>query len=99
MMDAELHRHAHEAIARLDHVLDIGADVSHAEIQAATLSIIAFRDRALERHREGSTSDSCLDTANAITSLAYGGEFPLSGLHHHRFKQTRDELRRLLADQ
>ena len=97
-MDAELQRHARDAISRLDQVLKRGADVTHAEIRAATLSVLAFRDRALVKHREGTASDACLDSANALVSLAYGGEFPLSGLHHRRFEQTRDEMGRLLAD-
>jgi hypothetical protein len=95
-MDAELQRHAREAIARLDHVLERGADLSHAEIQAATLSIVAFRDRALKKHREGTASGTCLDRANALLSLAYGGEFPLSGLHRNRIEQTRDGMRQML---
>ncbi|WP_206454251.1 hypothetical protein [Aurantimonas marina] len=95
-MNAELQRHVHEAIARLDHVLERGADASHAEIQAATLSILAFRDRALKMHREGTASKTYLDKANVLLSLAYGGEFPLSGLHHNRFEQTRDGLRQML---
>ena len=95
-MDERLQQYAHAAIARLDHVLEHGAHVDHAEIQAATLAVIAFRDRALERHREGTASDACLDGANALVSLAYGGEFPLSGLHRHRFEQTRDGMRALL---
>lgn len=95
-MDVELQRHAQEAISRLDHVLERGAEVKHAEIQAAFLSIIAFRDRALHKHRDGTASDSCLDRANALLSLAYGGEFPLSGLHRDRFKQTRNSMQDLL---
>ena len=98
-MDAELQRHAREAIERLDHVLERGAEVNHAEIQAATLSVVAFRDRALEKHREGTATDTCLDGANALLSLAYGGEFPLSGLHRHRFEQTRDGMRELLRSE
>jgi hypothetical protein len=98
-MDAELQRHAREAISRLEHVLDRGADVSHAEIQAATLSVIAFRDRALAKHREGTASEACLKRANQLLSLAYGSEFPLSGLHRDRFEQTRDGMRGLLRSE
>lgn len=95
-MDAELRQCGSEAIARLDHVFDRGPEASHVEIRAATLSVIAFRDRAIERHREGTLAQDHLDRANALVSLAYGGEFPLSGLHMHRFEQTRDAMRDLL---
>lgn len=95
-MDAELRQCGSEAIARLDHVLDRGPEASHAEIQAATLSVIAFRDRAIERHCEGTLAQDHLHQANALVSLAYGGEFPLSGLHMHRLEQTRDAMRNLL---
>lgn len=98
-MDEELERHGQEAISRLEHVLDRGAEVEHAEIQAAVLSVVAFRDRVIEKHREGSASAACLSQANALLSLAYGGEFPLSGLHRHRFEQTRDGMRQLLRSE
>jgi hypothetical protein len=96
MMDAELRHHARTAVDRLDHVLARGSAVTHDEIHAASLSVIAFRDRALERRREGAANDTCLARANALVSLAYGGEFPLSGLHRERFRQTRDGMRALL---
>ena len=95
-MDAELQHHAREAIDRLQTVLDRGAEVRHAEIQAAALSVIAFRDRAIEKRREGSASDDCLDRANALVSLAYGAEFPLSGLHFNRIAETCEGMRNLL---
>ena len=97
-MDAELHQYGHDAIARLEHLLDRGSEATHAEIRAATLSVIAFRNRAIERHREGAATDACLGQANALVSLAYGGEFPLSGLHRDRFEQARDAMQELLRD-
>ena len=95
-MDRELESHACEAIARLQHVLDRGPDVQHAEIQAAALSVIAFRNRVIEKCREGTASEPCLDQSNALVSLAYGAEFPLSGLHFRRIQQTCEGMRRLL---
>lgn len=95
-MDAEMRRHAGEAVARLEHVLERGAAVEHAEIQAAANAVIALRNRAIEKHREGAVSDDCLDRANALVSLAYGAEFPLSGLHRDRFEQTLKGMRNLL---
>ena len=95
-MDAELRQRGREAVARLDHVLDRGPEATHAEIQAATLSVITFRDRAIEKHRDGTLPQDCLGRANGLVSLAYGGEFPLSGLHLHRLEQTRDGLTELL---
>ena len=96
MMDAAMRQHARDAVARLEHVLDRGAEVEHAEIQAATNAVVEFRNRAIKKHREGVVSDDCLDAANSLVSLAYGAEFPLSGLHRHRFEQTRDGMRKLL---
>jgi hypothetical protein len=100
MMDADMRQHARAAIARIDHVLERGADVRHAEIQVAVNAVVDFRNRAIERRREGAASAHCLDQANALTSLAYGAEFPLSGLHRRRFEQTRAGMEKLLeADQ
>ncbi len=96
MMDAEMREHADEAVARLGHVLDRGADVRHPEIQAAVNAVVAFRNRAVAKHREGAVSEGCLDRANALVSLAYGAEFPLSGLHRKRFDQTRAGIKELL---
>ena len=96
-MDADLQHHAREAIARLQHVLDRGPEVQHDEIQSAAKAVISFRNRAIEKCREGTVSDACLDRANALVSLAYGAEFPLSGLHFHRIAQTCEGMSQLLA--
>ena len=95
-MDTALQGHARDAIARLGHVLERGDDITHAEIQAAVNAVVAFRNSAIEKHRQGAVSDDCLDGANSLVSLAYGAEFPLSGLHRHRFEQTREGMERLL---
>ncbi len=95
-MDAEMREHAAQAVARLGHVLERGADVRHPEIQDAVNAVVAFRNRAIAKHREGAVPDDCLDRANALVSLAYGAEFPLSGLHRKRFEQTRTGMRELL---
>ncbi len=98
-MDAVLQQHAREAIDRLQHVLDRGSEVHHSEIQAAVLAVTAFRNRAIERHRRGTASDACLAQANALVSLAYGAEFPLSGLHSRRITETCEGMRKLLASE
>lgn len=96
MMDARMQDHARAAIVAIERVLHAGPRVEHAEIQAATNAVIAFRNRAIEQHRAGNATRDCLDRANALASLAYGGEFPLTGLHLHRLEQARDALRELL---
>ena len=96
-MDSEVQHHAGEALDRLQHILDRGPHVQHAEIQAAALSLIAFRNRVIDNHRDGTASKACLDQSNALVSLAYGAEFPLSGLHFNRIRQTCDGMRALLA--
>jgi hypothetical protein len=95
-MDLEMQSRARDAIARFDHILDRELEVAHADIQAAVNAVVAFRNRAIQKHREGAVSDECLDRANALVSLAYGAEFPLSGLHRRRFERTRDGMRALL---
>ena len=85
-MDAAMQSHARDAIARLDHVLDRGGAVTHSDIKAAVNAVVAFRNRAIEKHRQGTISDGCPDGANALVSLAYRAQFPLSGLHRHRFE-------------
>lgn len=98
-MDAVLQHHARQAIARLQHALNQGPDVEHRDIRAATLSVFAFRNRTIEMHQKGAISDRCLRQANALASLAYGAEFPLSGLHRHRLEQARDGMRNLLLEE
>lgn len=97
-MDALMQRHAEVALEAIDAVLHAGAGVEHTAIQAATNAVIAFRDRAIEEHRAGAVSRVTLDRANALVSLAYGAEFPLSGLQLQRLEQTGDRLRALLED-
>lgn len=95
-MDSAMQNHARDAIARLGTVLDRGGNATHAEIQSAVNAVVAFRNRAIEKRREGAVSDDCLDTANSLVSLAYGAEFPLSGLHRRRFERTREGMEKLL---
>ena len=95
-MDADMQAHACAAIARLDHVLEQSGDIEHSDVQIAVNAVIAFRNRAIENHCRGAVSHRCLDKANALVSLAYGAEFPLSGLHRRRFEQTRTGLNELL---
>lgn len=98
-MDADMRRHAGEALEAIDAVLRAGPNVEHTAIQAATNSVIAFRNRAIDERRAGAVTPDILDRVNALVSLAYGAEFPLSGLHLHRLEQTRDGLRALLEGQ
>ncbi|MBM9593385.1 hypothetical protein [Roseitranquillus sediminis] len=97
-MDADLASLAREAVARLEHVLARGSDVTHRDARAATLSVIDVRDRVLSYHRDGRATDGCLDRANSMLSMAYGAEFPLSGLHRRRFEQVRDGMRALIDE-
>ena len=96
LMDDEMRQHAAAAIDRLSHVLERGNAVEHDQIQSAVNAVIAFRNRAIEMRRKGAVSDDCLDQANSLVSLAYGAEFPLSGLHRRRFEQAREGMRKLL---
>ena len=95
-MDAAMERQTHAAIAAIDAALGEAADVSHTRIQGATNGVIALRDRAIGEFREGRLPREVLDRVNALASLAFGAEFPLSGLHMRRLAQTRDGLRELL---
>lgn len=95
-MDGELRRHAQDAITRLKDAMDRGGDLSHEEMNHAISHVIALRNLMLDAHRRGNLSRDLLDRANAVTSLAYGTEFPLAGVHAHRIKQTCDALHDLL---
>lgn len=95
-MDTELRRHADEAIARLRKAMDRGGDLPHAEMNHAISHVIALRNRMLAAYREGALSRDLLDRANALTSLAYGTEFPLAGVHAHRIEVTCKALHELL---
>jgi len=96
MMDPEMQQHARDAAARIGDLLERGADVEHAEVHAAVNAVVAFRNRAIDRHCADAASTDLLDQANALVSLAYSAEFPLSGLHRRRFKQTRAGMQSLL---
>lgn len=95
-MDPELKGQAEEAIRRLRAALDKGSDLRHEELHAAIAEVFAFRNRILDGYRAGRCPRDLLDRANAVTSLAYGTEFPLSGLHAHRIEQTCAALRDVL---
>ena len=87
---------AETAITRLDRAVDAGGDLTHAEIHAAALSVIELRDAALGEHRAGHLPRARLDAINAVVSLAYGAEFPLSGVHLRRAGEARERLRAML---
>ena len=95
-MDKELHHHAEEAIARLRAALDRGGDLRHEEMHHAISHVIALRNRMLAAYRQGALSRALLERANAVTSLAYGTEFPLAGVHAHRIEQTCKALHELV---
>jgi hypothetical protein len=85
-----------EALRRLDRVIAEGSDVAHEDVHAAVVCVVALRNRILAEHRETGSERSRLDQANALVSLAYGAEFPLTGFHLRRFEGTRDGIRALL---
>lgn len=58
--------------------------------------VIALRNRMPGAYRQGALSRDLLDRANAVTSLAFGTEFSLAGVHAHRIEQTCKALRALV---
>jgi hypothetical protein len=96
-MNQDLKAAGREAIARLERASREHPDVKHEDIKDAVACVIAFRDLALARHRDGGGDRTVLDRANALVSLAYGCVFPLAGVHRHRIEQTRDAMKDLLA--
>jgi len=86
------------AIAALDAAIETGPQASHEQIAAAFQAILALRDRVIDEARRGTATTGCRDRVNSLASLAYGGEFPLSGFHAHRLVQARGALAALLAD-
>lgn len=97
MMDRELCEAGRTAIRRLDKVSRADPGVSHDDVQQAVTCVVAFRNRAIALHREGRVDRQCRDAANALLSLAYGAEFPLSGFHAGRLRQVRDGMRSLIG--
>lgn len=95
-MDAELTRRGHAAVEAVEEVLRLGPSAGHRALRAAANGVIAFRNHAIEAHRHGSVPRELLDRANALTSLAFGAEFPLSGMHMRRLEEVRDEFRGML---
>jgi hypothetical protein len=86
------------AIAALDVAIETGPQASHEQIAAAFQAIIELRDRVIDEARRGTATTGCRDRVNSLASLAYGGEFPLSGFYAHRLVQARGALAALLAD-
>ncbi len=97
MIDAATGQSAREAEVRIAQVLDGPSRADHAAIRSAAMAVFALRDAAIRGHRAGRVDRASLDCANALASLAYGAEFPLSGLHLGRLSQTREGLQALLA--
>ena len=87
-----------EAIDRLDAALAAGPEVGHESVAEAVRAVIELRNHLAAELRGGTVSRGVLDRVNAITSLAYGSEFPLMGVHLRRMEQTRDHLRELVAN-
>lgn len=98
MMDEELRDAGRTAIRHLEKVSKAGPEVSHNDVQSAVTCVAAFRNRAIELHREGRADRRCRDAANALLSLAYGAEFPLSGFHANRFRQAREAMQALIGE-
>jgi hypothetical protein len=86
------------AIAALDAAIETGPQASHEQIAAAFQAVLELRDRVIDEARRGTATTGCRDRVNTLASLAYGGEFPLSGFHAHRLEQAREALAALLAD-
>lgn len=97
-MHPDLQHHARQAVDRLRRVLDRGPAATHGEIRSAVNAVVEFRNATLARNSGGEASDDCLDRANALVSLAYGAEFPLSGLHFRRIEQVCEGMSRMLAE-
>lgn len=96
-MSAGFAERARAAIEALDAALAAGATVDHRRIRRATIGVTALRDCAIAEVRSGRLDASVRDKANALVSLAYGAEFPISGLHLRRLKQARDGVAELIG--
>jgi hypothetical protein len=96
-MDDDLRRLGQTAIERLDALIAADPPVPHDAVRDAVSCVVAFRNGAVRRHREGALDRHCLEGVNAALSLAYGTQFPLAGFHHHRLEQVRDAVRALLT--
>ena len=87
-MEAELYCMADDAIAALRRAMDRGGNIGHQQMLETVAPVIDLRNRMLDAYRQGGLSRDLLDRANAIASLAYSTEFPISGVHAHRIDQA-----------
>lgn len=93
-----------DALAVLDRVLAAKAeDVPPAEVYNAMAEVsrclVRLRDGLIARHRAGEDGASArLAHVNAALSVAFGGEYPLVGVHRTRIEKTRDQLRKVLDE-
>lgn len=93
-----------DALAVLDRVLGAGTeDVPPAEVYNAMAEVsrclVRLRDGLIVRRRAGDEGASArLAHVNAALSVAFGGEYPLVGVHRTRIEKTRDQLRKVLAE-
>ncbi len=95
-MDQRARAVAQSAIAALDAALAAGPEVGHETVATAVRQVVALRNHMIDEARQGRIEPAALHHINAITSLAFGAEYPLMGVHLRRMEQTRDELSGLL---
>ncbi|MBP2292776.1 hypothetical protein [Azospirillum rugosum] len=93
-----------DALTVLDRILGTGAeDVPPAEVYnamaEASRCLVRLRDGLIARRRAGDEGASArLAHVNAALSVAFGGEYPLVGVHRNRIEKTREQLRKLLDE-
>lgn len=99
----QLERQAGEsALAHLDHLLAHRPERVHEELTHAMRGIVRIRDRLIERLRSANEPSPALrerlDRVNVLVSIAFGAQFPVTGVHWERIEKTRDELRAMMGE-
>jgi hypothetical protein len=85
------------AIKALDRALHDRPDRLYDDVAEAVRCLVRFRDELIERQRSNGDAESRsrLRRANAILSMAVGGEYPVAGLHRERLQKVREALDKL----
>ncbi|MGQ7793170.1 hypothetical protein ACUN0C_12235 [Faunimonas sp. B44] len=97
-MDRQARTIAQSAIDALDEALAAGPEVGHETVAAAVRQVIALRNHMIDDARQGRLDRRALDQINAVTSLAFGAEYPLMGVHLRRMEQVREQLSKVLDE-
>ena len=87
------------ALAAIDRAVEKHGASAEPELVRATHCLVALRDHLITEQRAKHRSIAqALAHTNAVLSLLFGIEYPISGMHWDRLEQVRQALAELSSD-